>query len=370
MPDSPDWLEAHENAPPITGRELLRRAGFEAPPPEAVDDVQLRGRLWELTYALAARRIFLHNTNHLSDRDLYVWLHDDWLAGETLDIPFEAEWNCNVDILGRCTDEDTAIFLRYYSGDEERARWAADFPADKLPPREKPPFDRDRFLPASPEPPQPPEASGLPDWADLDDELGEPPFDTPETDDPLGLSEVDREIRAGHRRSASGETAPPTPRPAEPPRNEREVFERIAKIDRDGWQRPHEELARTGVVLLPPDEITDETISPKLWELLHELACRGFYVLNSDHLSDREVYTHLWREDLREPAMLPGRSKHGGWFHDFVGSGGDEDTQTWLRYYASDEARADHARENPKAPMPPREKAPFNRDWRLPKGPF
>lgn len=35
----------------------------------------------------------------------------------------------------------------YYSDDEERARWAKDFPDFPMPPREKPPYSRDRQLP-------------------------------------------------------------------------------------------------------------------------------------------------------------------------------------------------------------------------------
>jgi len=37
---------------------------------------------------------------------------------------------------------------------------------------------------------------------------------------------------------------------------------------------------------------------------------------------------------------------------------------------ASDEDRAQHAKDWPKDTIPTREKPPFNRDWRLPKGPF
>jgi hypothetical protein len=39
-------------------------------------------------------------------------------------------------------------------------------------------------------------------------------------------------------------------------------------------------------------------------------------------------------------------------------------------YYASDEDRAKYAKDWPKDKIPPKEKPPFNRDWRLPKGPF
>ncbi len=58
------------------------------------------------------------------------------------------------------------------------------------------------------------------------------------------------------------------------------------------------------------------------------------------------------------------------WFHDFLGSWGEDDMRLWLRYYASDEERAKHAVDWQKDAIPPKEKPPFNRDWRLPKGPF
>jgi hypothetical protein len=65
--------------------------------------------------------------------------------------------------------------------------------------------------------------------------------------------------------------------------------------------------------------------------------------------------------------MLPGRSPNGGWFHDFLGSWGDEDMQLWLKFYATEEERQKHAAEYS---LPPAEKPAFNRDWRLPQGPF
>jgi hypothetical protein len=286
---------------------------------------------------------------------------------KTPDLPPEAGWNCHLEPAGPGEVDSAMTYLRFYADDSERARWAEQFPDDPMPAREATPYDRDRFLPVAPESPGEAEGNGLPEFIghESDEELGDPPFDTPSTADPLGLNQVDREIRREQRRTVSEDTEE-----MDRPQSENELFERVAKIDQGEWQRPHEELARSGVVLLPPDELTDETVGPKLWELLHELACRGFYILNTDHLSDREVYNNLWREDLREPAILPGRSRHGGWFHDFVGSGSEEHTQVWLRYFASDEARARHAREWPRTPLPIREVPRFQRDWRLPKGPF
>jgi hypothetical protein len=38
--------------------------------------------------------------------------------------------------------------MRFYATNEERKRWAADFPDFPMPPKQKPPFDRDWLLPA------------------------------------------------------------------------------------------------------------------------------------------------------------------------------------------------------------------------------
>ena len=214
------------------------------------------------------------------------------------------------------------------------------------------PYDRDRFLPT---PPIPLEAHA--GWLPGDD-------DPPESDDPdpLDLAGVDREIAA-----AKAESIPDAPR-CDPPDTLFEV--QLRAMEPENWRPPAQQLAEQNIPLLPPAEITDETLTPILWELLHNLALRGFYLLHTDHLHDRELYARLWERGLRDPAHLPGRNPRGGWFHDFLGSWGEDDMQLWLRYYASDEDRAKHAKEWPKDTIPPKERPCSNRDWRLPKGPF
>ena len=346
---SRDLIDPFDDCPQLPARELFKRLGFEASSPSTVDDFQLRGRLWELIYALAGRRFYLLSSDHLSDRELYTWLHDNWLDEEVCDIPVEAEWNCRIDVSESSTGKDVTPWLRFYAEEEERERWALDFPEDAMPPHEDPPFDRDRWLP---EPPTPPPAVDI-DYDSLLDDA-----QTPDESDPLGLAAVDAEIR--------GET-PDEPLSAA---SRDELLAITGGEQPEGWQRPIDKLKRSGAPLLPPDELTDETLTAKLWELLHNLACQGYYVLHTDHLSDRELYAALWERGLRDEALLPGRCKTGGWFHDFIGSGNDEHTQTWLRYFASDQERADHARDWPEVPLPPKEKPRHNRDWRLPKGPF
>ncbi len=366
-----DAIEAFNNATFSTGREILARCGFVPPEPEEMDEYCHRGRLWEILYALAARRFFFFHTDHLDDEELLEWIHGVWLDDGAADLEPRHGWNCRVDVAGGSTGspEGQEIYLKYYATDEEREQQEADFPEVPLPPRAEMPHDRDRWMP---EPP-------LPEPMDVETEDDLMPFDTDDEedsdeegdedeeegmdDDPLGLNEVDREIRSERRRLEASADDEPEGMPQDALLDE-------DSVGNENWQKPMDSLQRSGVVLPPPDELTDETIGAKLWELLHELACRGFFVKHTDHLADREVYSTLWRDSLHEPAILSGRSRTGAWFHDFVGSGSDEANQIWLRYHATEEERTSHAERWPDDPMPPRETPPVRRDWRLPQGPF
>lgn len=354
--DDSGFFDPVEDAEWLTARALFARLGYTPLPPAEVDDQSLPGRLWECLYALAARRFFLHHTDHLSDRELYVWLHDVWFAEEVADCPPEAETNTHTDLTDALPD-DGETWLRYYADEDDRALFAAD--GTPLPPREKPPYDRDRFLPVPPLPLSA-HAGELPgDFPPADDEDDDEPDPATGETDPLGLAAVDREIAAA---KDGNEAVPSKPDAA--------LGAHLKASEPDNWITPAKQLARENVPLLPPAELTDDTLTARLWELLHNLALRGFYVLHSDHLTDRELYAELWERGLRDPAMLPGRNPRGGWFHDFLGSWGEDDMQLWLRYYASDVERAKHAQEWPKDTLPPKEKPVCNRDWRLPKGPF
>jgi hypothetical protein len=138
-------LETHGFTSPF---DTLIQEGFDLLLPEKLDDVTLTAKLWELIRELAKRRLFLHCTNHLNDRELYTWLVTDALPEELMGfgLPFG---NCHLDVIGSGSEEDVIISMRYYLDDEERARWAKDFPDFKMPPKEKPPYDRDRLLPKS-----------------------------------------------------------------------------------------------------------------------------------------------------------------------------------------------------------------------------
>jgi hypothetical protein len=351
---APETFDPAEDCPWCSPREILARHGYSPLPPKELDDRQLPGRLWELLYAAAARQFFFCRTDHLDDRNLYSLLWEQWLDEPTADIPLEAETNTTTIIsefdAGGMTHEE--IWLRHYATESGHELWDSTDPGFAFPPHEDPPHDRDRFLPA---PPVSLEAHT--GWLPGDDEP------TEEADpDLLGWGGVEREISA--TKSESIPSAPPFEQP------DSALEAELRAMEPENWTSPAQQLAEHNIPLLPPAEITDEMLSPILWELLHNLCLRGIYLLHTDHLNDRALYDELWERGLRDPAHLPGRNPRGGWFHDFLGSWGDDDMQLWLRYYASDEERATHAKDWPKDTIPPREKPPSNRDWRMPKGPF
>ena len=352
-------FDPHDDAEWMPARDILIKYGFTPLRPAEVSGEHLRGRLWELIYALAGRRIYLNSTDHLDDRALYEWL-DTFLGEDCADCPLEAETNYRVDVSDHTNGSDagTQTWLRFFADEKERAEWQRSFPGCQMPPREKAAHDRDRFLP---EPPMPPPAWTPPDSDD-------PPFDE------SAPADLDREIRIEKLKDeiaeATGGEMQETKMADIPPAIEEAYLEQVRDLERAGWQRPMDELTKHHTAPLPPDELTDEALTPRLWELLHHLACRGFYVLHTDHLSDRAIYETLWKKGLREEAILPGRSRTGGYFYDTIGSYGPEDMEVFHRYYETEKARARHLAEFPDSTPPPRERPPFSREWRLPKGPF
>jgi hypothetical protein len=137
---------ACERAPCDTNFNRLVQRGVDMIPPAELDDCKLRAKLQEVLCALAAIGCFLHDTDHLSDRELYTWLWSDGLREETAD-PSQLGGAWHTSPIGSGTDEDIAIFLKYYASEKQRRRWKADFPNDSLPRHCALPYHRDRSLP-------------------------------------------------------------------------------------------------------------------------------------------------------------------------------------------------------------------------------
>ena len=135
-----------EKSPWDTNFNRLVRLGIGMVPPIELDDKSLHAKLHEVICALATIHCFLHDTDHLSDRELYTWLWTDGLREETPNLSkLCGAWHTSP--IGSCTDQDTAIFLKYYASKTERRLWKKDFPNDPLPLHCPLPYDRDRILP-------------------------------------------------------------------------------------------------------------------------------------------------------------------------------------------------------------------------------
>jgi len=136
-----------ERAPRGTRFAQLHKVGVALPPPDSLTDAELHGKLWEVINKLADLRVFLYQTDHLSERELYALLWDDLLRKETTIMPPDPDSACHLDIIGSGSEEDVQIGLKYYDDEDERTHWHASVPEDLMPDHEDPPYDRDRHLP-------------------------------------------------------------------------------------------------------------------------------------------------------------------------------------------------------------------------------
>ncbi len=140
----------YETAEQISLLRLLENSGLEVPPPESLDDDTLRTKLKEIIDRMASVGSYLLHTNHLSDRDLYEYLYHEALREETVLFPENPSYAYMIDLTGSGSEDDNQTYLKYYADEEYRRQWAHDWPDDRMPEHEEPPFDRDRFLPQSP----------------------------------------------------------------------------------------------------------------------------------------------------------------------------------------------------------------------------
>jgi hypothetical protein len=140
----------YETAEPISLMHLLENSGLEIPAPDTLDNDALTIKLKEMIERMASLGAYLLHTNHLSDRELYDYLYHDGLREEAVLFPENPSYAYMIDLTGSGSDEDNQTYLKYYADEKARVKWGHDWPGDKVPKHENPPFDRDRFLPQSP----------------------------------------------------------------------------------------------------------------------------------------------------------------------------------------------------------------------------
>ncbi len=141
---------AFEEAEPVALFDELAKMGLRLPAPDEMDDVHLNNKLWEIIRCMSLLGSYLHNTDHLNDRELYSRLWSELLREPTVLLPHNQSYAEHIDIIGSGSEEDIQLYLKYYADEEARQSWAEEFPGDPVPPHEAPPFDRDRLLPQAP----------------------------------------------------------------------------------------------------------------------------------------------------------------------------------------------------------------------------
>lgn len=153
------------------------------------------------------------------------------------------------------------------------------------------------------------------------------------------------------------------------PQMEEQFLEYVLEFEHADMVPHRELLARDGVALPPPEELTDDDLAQRLEGVIQALARRRIYLESTDHLSDRELCTRLWAEvlDGEGPELDPEGLTN---CHiDILGGCSEEDINLRLTYYADERERADWARDFPEDVIPPHQDPPFDRDRHLPKPP-
>lgn len=148
---------------------------------------------------------------------------------------------------------------------------------------------------------------------------------------------------------------------------EEEFADYIAAFEQQEPRPLTEVLPEAGVTLPPPDELDDAQVSAKLWEVINMLALMGTFLHSTNHLSDRQLYAELWGDVLAEPTVLMPDNVAYACHIDMVGSGSEEHTLLYMRYYASEQERRSWLKEWPGDVLPDHEDPPYDRDRLLPQ---
>jgi hypothetical protein len=151
-----------------------------------------------------------------------------------------------------------------------------------------------------------------------------------------------------------------------PPTIEEAFLSRACAFERAELDTNFNRLVQHGIAMEPLDELDDAMLSAKLQDMLRVLEDMHCFVEHTDHLSDRELYTWLWADGLREET--PDLAELGGaWHTSPIGSCDDEDTVIFLKYYANEDERRRWHEQFPDDVLPPHQPLPYNRDRNLPR---
>jgi len=164
-------------------------------------------------------------------------------------------------------------------------------------------------------------------------------------------------------RQATGQNPVFGTNPDCPPEIEEAFLERVLAFETSPRRTLFEILHELNVELPRPKKLTDGELTAKLWEVIHALLSRSIVLGNTDHLTDRELYTLLWNETLREEFVIcPDYAINV----DMTKTGPDNGIPIYLKYYASEEERRLYSDAYPGCELPQHVEPPLRRDHLIP----
>jgi hypothetical protein len=148
------------------------------------------------------------------------------------------------------------------------------------------------------------------------------------------------------------------------PQESKEAFlESVLAFESSSPRRLLDVLRESGVELPQPRKLTGKALTSKLWEVIHALLARSVLLCNTDHLSDRTLYTLLWKKTLRTEFVISSRHTLN---IDMTDTGGDTGMAIYLKYYATEEQRQMYSEVYPNFKMPHHVDPPKRRDHLIP----
>jgi len=144
-------------------------------------------------------------------------------------------------------------------------------------------------------------------------------------------------------------------------------LEQVLAIEAEPCTTYAHQLISRGIQLPPPEDIPEDRVVDKLQQIIDALSGLRVFLTNTGHLSDLQLYKELWSEALNEFTWDMSGCTNGGMHLDLLGSGSEEDTQTWLAYFADEQQRREWQDQFPHETLPPRKELVSDRDTELPK---
>lgn len=127
-------------------------------------------------------------------------------------------------------------------------------------------------------------------------------------------------------------------------------------------------LIEDGIELPHPDSLAVNQLPAKLWQVIEGMAERRHFLIQTDHLNDKELYQMLWDETLNEETYhVNSTMVHCACFIDMAEAGEQEGQEIYLQYYADQEDRLDWVACYPFEVLPTQLPLLNDRDSRLPR---